>query len=767
MGRKNRRQKSRERKKAAQKRRRLEADNLYADLPRLLTLSLDELKQEIDVAVAECCMIVSKASPISLLHRCFWRHALQSLGAPPEESAVGPDRIDAYNCLEYVQKLVCGVTPQGLQENITDEDFERLSKAISKVYLPLQFVYFVTRSKEFSKRKDYDFDLDEYATRTEMHWLSVRGYRYPSQEKKHLEQVLGPFTDLLQQVYGVDSTQVADGASRILHSLTKGIGEAGNDLEAFKNDSLDAIEADPSLDSLPPQEAMNAVCEKHGWLERRESVFSRVVGYGLFDVERLTGWPETLIEDLSLEPGQDAAFTDDKPESGWPTRHSATIHAPFIRHEGASYCFGFYGVTDRLYRALEAGVKKRLLKSENRWNRAQKKASEGMVSALFQRLLPGAEIYVDVFYWTEEEGNRKRNECDLVVAYEKQLFVVEVKAGRYCQRPPGRHLRDHLKSLRDLVESAAGQANRLVDELERAGTLDLHNGDNDKLRTLVSEECDSVTRCCVTLDQIDDITARAEDLSKLNFDIGKHPVWCVSVNDLTTVSEILDNPLIFLDYIRERMRAFSCKPCTVSDELDHLGLYLEHNRYTEVAKDYAHADQIEWMGYRNSFDAYYAKLWHGEKCRPPSQDKELWMTQALGLLAQSKKSGRVRVSELILSMDSKTREETGEFIAKVASSQQQLGRAKPVSTFGDIRLTVFVNQQGSVSSRFEDSREHAIAVMTLAEEEDRTLLWLQYSDCSALEDLRWAFLTKQDAESMDQEVLADRVKALVKSRARK
>ena len=77
-------------------------------------------------------------------------------------------------------------------------------------------------------------------------------------------------------------------------------------------------------------------------------------------------------------------------------------------------------------------------------------------------------MYVDPHYLaTDPQSNEvKWTDCDIVALYERQLFVIEVKAGHYTHKPPGRHIRDHLKSLRELIETAAAQANRFVDELQ-------------------------------------------------------------------------------------------------------------------------------------------------------------------------------------------------------------------------------------------------------------------------------------------------------------
>jgi hypothetical protein len=142
----------------------------------------------------------------------------------------------------------------------------------------------------------------------------------------------------------------------------------------------------------------------------------------------------------------------------------------------------------------------------------------------------------------------------------------------------------------------------------------------------------------------------------------------------------------------------------------------------------------------------------------------LWMEQVLYLLAQSRLPGRVRVAELLLAMDGDTRNGVGEQIARMRTLQQRQKRLRPISTGGDVRLTVSVSQKGSYQLDFAKAREHAIAVMTLQGERDRLIVWLQYSEHMVLEDVKWAILTKADADAIDAEILAERVRRLRASR---
>ncbi|MCE5268650.1 MAG: hypothetical protein LLG00_12270 [Planctomycetaceae bacterium] len=726
----------------------------------------DRVCQGISSQVAQCCKVVSAVDPVQLMSRCYWHWCMLSLDAPAEESKQSHERNEAFQLLEYVQKLICAVGPTTEVPNVTDEQFAELTSATHSIFNSLHLDYFVCRSGRLHDRADYDAELDEYAVRNEMMWLSVRGNRYLSHEAEYFRKVLSPQSGLLERTYGICANAVASGIQSILSSLTKGVFSVVEELDAFRRDTLNAINQDRLLAKMSPPHAMDAVIQRNGWEDRRDSIFGRFLGRDLFDVEKVTGWPTDFIQDLSLAPGEDVAFADGNSESAWPTKFSLTHFAPFLRCHSRSYCFNVYGLTDRLYRAIERGVRNRHARDSECWNRYQKRASEDLVAELFSRLLPGANTYLDAHYWTDAQTTveTKWTDCDLIVVYERQLFVVEVKAGRYTHKPPNKHIRDHLKSLKELIEKAAAQANRFLDELLRHEELTIYTAKRDPLATLRHQDFDQVTRCCISLDQIDDVASRSEDLARLGIDIGPHPVWTVSINDLLVIADVLRNPLIFIDYLRERLRAFVSPACHVSDELDHLGLYLEHNRYTMQAEKLSPAEVMGWVGYRDVFDRFYSDKWAGRRGKIPSQAIPRWMEQALDLLAHSLKPGRVRVAGYLLSLSGETRDEIGNQIARVRNLQYRQNRPRPLSSGGDVRLTVAISQKGAYQTDFSSARDHAISVMTLQGEQDRLALWLQYSEDEVLEDIKWAFLTTADASAVSAKTLAERVQRLEASR---
>lgn len=721
--------------------------------------------EEIAKHVAECCKIVASCSPLSLLIRLYWHDFSLALGGPPEESQLSHDRLLANRALDYAQSLVLGVGTDSDVAAIGEKDFQRFLTHVSRIYEILGLSYFLARSGFHSQQSGYDEEKDMFAVQAEMHWLTVRGDRYLCHDAPHLRELLSYQSTDLERAYGVTNEQIADGVEKLLESLTKGIGHLMDDLESFQNDTMNAIDKVDD-DTTPLTDLMQKVVRKHGWEDRSKSILGRLHGADLFCIEELTGWPHSFIESLSLSAGQDADFADGSDRHAWPTQFSQVRNKPFLRHEDKSYCFSVYGLTDNIYRAIQKNLSAAGHKQAEQWNKNQQRATEQRVLATLGELLPKARILPSVHYEAlhTEKSAMQWAESDGLVIFDRHLFIVEVKAGAYTQRPPGKHIAPHIDAIKKLVRDASKQADRLYRQLMTAEEVTICDSKHNTRMTIRRGDFDHIVRCCVTLDQLEHITSHIEDASRVGIDVGTLPLWCVSLNDLRVYRDVFQNPLVFLDFVLERVRAFASPKCHVIDEMDHLGLYLTHNRYVARAEGLGFEVEGGWAGYRDTLDCYYAERWKGETCVPPQQEMPLWLLQTLNCLAQSRSNYRARAAQLLLSMNGTARNELATHIERILEIQKAQKRPRPLSLIGEVRITVFAAQKGLVWSDFDEAKEHTLATMSLQQEEDRFLLWLQYGKEQVMESAKWAFLTNNDIDSGNQAAIQKRVDLIRSSR---
>ena len=97
-----------------------------------------------------------------------------------------------------------------------------------------------------------------------------------------------------------------------------------------------------------------------------------------------------------------------------------------------------------------------------KWKEKQTHASEEMVKALFLKLLPDADAHVSNYY-PVRNSLKQTNENDIIITYQNNLFVIEVKAGSFPTTPPITDFEAHTKAYQKLAEVADSQCSRTVE----------------------------------------------------------------------------------------------------------------------------------------------------------------------------------------------------------------------------------------------------------------------------------------------------------------
>jgi hypothetical protein len=728
-----------------------------------------EVCRRIDECVQRMCAILRKIHPITYLQRAYWHVISTHLGEGPEESKIEHKHLVARRLLDYGQSLIAAVGAEH-GDMVSDKDVGELEKTADELFATLNPPYFIARTAVARKEPDFDEKREEFIVTAQMHYGAVRGHRYLCHEGPHIHDLLTPQSRLIEQVYGIDADMLLMGFERLLESLTKGVTKVFEDLHAFRDKTLSEFAEDPNLFSAIGLTQESIVDPKlQNWAEERDDIGGRLLGSDLFDVLRVTDWPEQLVADLSLKPSEDTEFGKQGTHAAWPTRLSKTRFKPFLAVGGKYFCFDVYGITDNFYRAVQRALLARRPDLTNEWRIAQQDVTENLPFELLGIILKGATVYRRVFYQTATGRTQKRDwaECDGLLIFDRHLFVIEVRSGAYVYTPPELDTEAHFRSLAEILLKPITQANRFIDELEASGKLILCDNEHNPVVTISRSDFDDITACCVTLDQLEYMACHIQDFTHLSSDVSKHPVWCVSIDDLRVYRDVFDNPLMLLDYLSERKRTQSIHSLKMHDELDHLGAYLHHNRYGTRAEKIAKSpnSSISFAaGYRDELDKFFSAKWLGNECKAPTQEMPVRIRQIVDTLAQSKREGRAAAAKAILALGGEAREDLSNAIDTLLARQQELGRPRPLSLFGPIGTTVFCDQKPAFLTNFGDAVEHALAVMSIENAIDWALFHLTFSEHGLLEDVRWRFLNATDLAAMNPETLAARKARLIETR---
>lgn len=740
------------------------SEKQFEEMQARLAGRFSDVCAEIDDKVSRIAGIVAQLPPGELLKRAHWGYVLQShrnRGKLADDKAASL----ALRMVDYVQSIVVSVPPANIRKpDVSEENWRDLETTVDALFTQLNTEYQICRTS-FDRRNssEYDEDFDKYCTAAQLHWCNVRGRRYIVHHIPHYQGILAPHDDILREAFGLSVDDLVAALLKIQHSMTEGVLRAAEDLRKFQEaTSPKLLERMDHMESVRREDlpdVMRHVVEKNGWEEWRDDVLGRFFGFDLFDVKKLTELPDSFLDRLSWTPGEDAEFFAEGDFRGWPLRVWPVFKRPFIKLDGRYYCFEFYSLFDNFYRVVQRIISAEKPSYASIWNERQKAVSEQLPIRFFEKLLPGAQVFRNSYYKWHVGGGGGDQWCetDAILIWEDHLFIIEVKAGAFTYTPPATDFPAYVASLRNLVLKPAQQGQRFLQYLKSHDEVAIYDGNHEEVARLRQKDFDHVTICAVTLDTFTELAAQIQHLGKIGVDVGDVPVWALSVDDLRVYADVFDNPLVFLHFVEQRMRAFHSELIRTDDELDHLGLYIEHNVYTEYARDFSTDATITWHGYRTKIDEFFAKRVDDPSAECPlKQQMPTRLKEILHFLPNSGKRYRRRIASTLLDSGSSMRDNVCSEIDQQLAEQRKSGRARPLSTYGGANITLFCWQRGLLERDAMHALDHGRAVMLVTQERERTLLELTYDHDGFLVDIDFRIMTLDSISPLE----TDRLKPM-------
>lgn len=282
--------------------------------------------------------------------------------------------------------------------------------------------------------------------------------------------------------------------------------------------------------------------------------------------------------------------------------------------------------------------------------------------------------------------------------------MIEVKGGAFTYKSPGNNLPAHLECLRRLLQAPARQGSRFIDYLESAAEVPIADAKHKEVGRLRRRDFRHITICAVTLDAFTALAARAQHLAPVGIDIGRRPVWPLSIDDLRVYAELFDNPLVFLHFIEQRMRAGQSLYVDLNDEMDHLGLYFAQNNYSQYAANVManQFDKLNFDGFRAPIDDYFGAVLRGDAPNLPRQTMPARLAEIIGLLARSGDPSRCELASFLLDAAGDFRDQFAGRIEDALRENKTLHRARPLSIYGGMGIR---STSGRLRRRGRTSRQ--------------------------------------------------------------
>lgn len=428
--------------------------------------------------------------------------------------------------------------------------------------------------------------------RSRAHRLSVRGSSYAEHGRDLAKAVFGPLSDQVTKRVGFGAHDVIDLDIAVTDLVETRVNE-------FLRRTLFRVAE--IADEAGPTPTKEQIEEASGLLQEWPTEALTIT------TDDLTGLPreaelKAALEALSLPLGEEI----EPYSSPWDTSPLST--RPFVRY-GDRYMLPVPGILSREMSAvMEPHVKPHLSKFED-WR--AKQLDEEAVSHLV-RMLPGAQAWTSLYYWVEEDGQRKRVELDGLVLYEGIGFILEGKANPLA--PPS--LRGDVKRLRNeikkTVERAFQQAIRAKNYVS-SGKVTFENERGDIVVEIDGSALDRIYTINPTLHELGDQAVQLGRFHELGLFQDESLPFSVFINDLRVISEIVQVPMEFIHYLEWRARLPLGTRVAVGDELDLFGSFLLRQQLDRMIASFGY---VHVGNTSTDFDAFFMSRNPRAKDRP-------------------------------------------------------------------------------------------------------------------------------------------------------
>lgn len=343
-----------------------------------------------------------------------------------------------------------------------------------------------------------------------------------------------------------------------------------------------------------------------------------------------------VLEALSLTPG---ALVEANPE--FLFLDNPVWERPVVKLGDMFFCPMPQMAFSHIHRIMDFLVNEAELRTKLKERRAE--YLEGQLEAVFRRALPDAKIRSAVKW---KKGSQQF-ENDLVVVMDRVILIAEAKSHRLT--PQGlRGGKDRIKRhIREIILEPSIQSARLEELIHAA-----RGGDETAVVTLAeiginSDVVDRVIRISVTLDDLSVLSASERDFKKVGWVPDDHLFAPgILITDLDCLSEILDNPLLFLHYLSERtylQKALSL----LGDELDFLGLCLVSG--FNLARLHDQDSNFSPTGMSGPIDRFYEGREAGLRIPKPKMELRPLFRDIVERLSQKKPPGWTLIGFHLLS----------------------------------------------------------------------------------------------------------------------
>jgi len=552
-------------------------------------------------AIAQLRLLIAEYDPLELMARVATYIVSGDPDKPTDQG--GPHKSEAN--LEYLLSLVTA-HPYPTEPKFPDPDaIQRTIDLLVAIHMGVSAHLMSLPARESAT----EAALGDIAASFRADRLHVRGDGYWPHLRQTSLDLLRPHDAKLLEVLGFTSS---DYFAFMEYMETEGQARFDADAEANIRPFVERIRpwmhenAEGQTVPKNPEEFAKFWEENAAELDAAKVRFDRVHGPAVYRFAARTNAEARILAALSTAIGENADFHGRKPEHAFsPLTESRTDRRPILVHDGNYYAFHLarpqresYTIIGDLLRAADPDY------WAHKFLKARDDYLEAETARLLQRALPSAEVLQKVEYPIANGGQA---ETDIVVLCDDALLVVECKAGRL---DPATERGAKLRMVSDLEATIAGglkQAERFVRELAARGTMVVTDGKTKRAVTLEAGRFRHLMQVNVTLDLINVAATQLWQLQAAGLTGAVERAWSVSLNDLRVITDILDQPAVFLHYLVRRLDVNVIQRVHARDELDYLMHYVRQGLFFREGNAPKDNEKIMLSGFTEELDQYYRR----------------------------------------------------------------------------------------------------------------------------------------------------------------
>jgi hypothetical protein len=547
---------------------------------------------------------------------------------------------------EYAQSLVLGVAQPALDGGLTRQQYSDFHDLIAELYQNLQW-YFGAQIADSAT----DMSEGELRFKAVLSFLGLRGDAFPQHMKEHFAAIYGPHDAFLKARFGATAAEILGAFDAICEQVTdrlvsQPLFDAFGQLNKLVSSSLKVTANEAEKEQLSKEILKTSEADRLIEIIRRETDRSPAWVFLLSPDQTI---PAKLLDLLSAGFGDNLEFVQFKKSPAWPTNNSVIFERPLVRHNGNYYCFLPHLLQQQPERIVESMIRAEDAKYFQTTFQERRSAHLESVSLQYLvRMLPDAQVFSNVFYDIVEAGMPKRPETDAIVLYDQTLFIVEAKSSGVslaARRGGAESIRDTIK---DQVAAGYNQGLRTKKYIVETAAPIFEYEDGRKAIALDKSKIREIFIIIPTLERLGALSIALNTSRDLGLLPGDGWPWCVYVNDLRVISEIVEGPSEFLLYIRSRTAWNDSRSLDALDELDYFMWFL-HDGLTFNPDIASQLDKQFISQHTEELDRYYQFL-AGDVSTGPKPRIRIYdaLRQLIAQIEASRSRGFSRLSTLLL-----------------------------------------------------------------------------------------------------------------------